>query len=183
MDASILLAARVLGILVFGMAVIGKLRHREEFVGVVANYRLLPEALAAPVAWLVVILETLVVLALVTGIALVGGAALAILLLCAFAVAMTINLARGRKEIDCGCFQSALRQRLSVAVVVRNIVLIALMLPLLEHATRATSLPTLSLLQVVDGIGGGLVLFVLYQVFGQVLALRDAAAALHKRFS
>ena len=72
MDPSILLAARVLGTLVFGMAVIGKLRHREEFVGVVANYRLLPDVLAAPVAWLVVILETLVVLALVTGIALLG---------------------------------------------------------------------------------------------------------------
>ena len=183
MDPSILLAARVLGTLVFGMAVIGKLRHREEFVGVVANYRLLPEALAAPVAWLVVILETLVVLALFTGIALVGGAVLAILLLCAFAVAMTINLARGRKEIDCGCFQSALRQRLSVALIVRNLVLIALMLPLPEYATPSTSLASLSLLQMVDGIGGGIVLFVLYQVFGQVLALRDAAAALHKRFS
>jgi len=181
-DPAILLAARVLGALVFGMAVFGKLRHRDEFVGVVANYRLLPEAVAAPAAWLIIALESLVALSLASGLVPMVGAVLAVALLCGFAIAMTINLARGRKEIDCGCFQSALRQRLSVALVVRNLVLIATLLPLVESAF-AERAQSLSLLQAVDGIGGGAVLFVLYQVFGQVLALRDAAEALRKRFA
>lgn len=189
LDPSILLAARVLGTLVFAAAVLGKLRHREEFIGVVANYRLLPEALVAPVAWLVIFLEAFVVVSLASGILLITGVTLALALLCGFAVAMTINLARGRTEIDCGCFQSALRQRLSVALVVRNLLLIAIMLPVLEQAARSpTLLPAFgaqaqSLLQVMDGIGAGVVLFVLYQVFGQVLSLRDAAEALRKRFA
>ena len=180
-DPSILLAVRVLGILVFGMAVAGKLRHRDEFVGVVANYRLAQEALAPLIAWVIIILEIFVAISLATGFARVAGAALAVSLLVAFAVAMAINLTRGRKEIDCGCFQSALRQRLSVALVVRNVLLIAMLLPLfLPAADDAVQLP--SLLQAVNGVGAGVALFVLYQIFGQALALRHAAEALRKRF-
>ena len=177
-DPSILMTSRVLGTLVFGTAVLGKLRHRDEFVGLVANYRLVPEPLVPVVAWLVIALETLVVLSLATGVALGAGAGLAVTLLCVFALAMTINLARGRQEIDCGCFQAALRQRLSVPLVVRNMVLTAAILPLLGG-----EMPSASFLQVLDGVAGGIVLFVLYQVFSQMLALRDAIEAAHKRFA
>jgi hypothetical protein len=190
-DPSILIASRVLGALVFGMAVLGKLHHRDEFVGVVANYRLVPEPLVPAVAWLVVALETVVVLSLATGVGLAAGTGLAVILLCGFALAMTINLARGRREIDCGCFQSALRQRLSAPLIVRNLVLAAATLPLLEAGARFAPLVPLpggemqsaSLLQVLDGVAGGTVLFVLYQVFSQMLALRDAAEATRKRFA
>ena len=190
-DPSILMTSRVLGTLVFGMAVLGKLRHRDEFVGLVANYRLVPEPLVPVVAWLVIALETLVVLSLATGVALGAGAGLAVTLLCVFALAMTINLARGRQEIDCGCFQSELRQRLSVSLVVRNMVLTAAILPLLEAGARSAGLVPLfggemqsaAFLQVLDGVAGGIVLFVLYQVFGQMLALRDAIEAARKRFA
>ncbi len=190
-DPSILITSRVLGALVFGMAALGKLHHRDELVGVVANYRLVPEPLVRVVAWLVVALETVVVLSLATGVGLAAGAGLAVVLLCGFALAMTINLARGRQEIDCGCFQSALRQRLSVPLIVRNLVLTAAILPLFEAGARSAPLVPLpggemqfaSLLQVIDGVAGGIVLFVLYQVFSQMLALRDAAEATRKRFA
>lgn len=178
-DPSILLAGRILAVAVFGTAVAGKLRHRDEFVGVVANYRLLPKALVAPAAWLIIALESVVVLSLSSGIQLDPGAGIAACLLCLFAVAMTINLARGRTEIDCGCFQSALRQRLSVALIVRNMVLLAVIVPLLSAAQAQP----LSFWQFLNGFAAGAVLFVLYQVFGQLLALRDSAAALRKRFT
>ena len=177
-DPSILIASRVLGVLVFGRAVLGKLHHRDEFVGVVANYRLVPEPLVPAVAWLVVALETVVVLSLATGVGLAAGAVLAVILLCGFTLAMTINLARGRQEIDCGCFQSALRQRLSVPLIVRNLALAAAILPLLRGEMQSASL-----LQVLDGVAGGTVLFVLYQVFSQMLTLQDAAEANRKRFA
>jgi uncharacterized membrane protein YphA (DoxX/SURF4 family) len=190
-DPSILIASRVMGALVFGMAVLGKLHHRDEFVGLVANYRLVPEPLVPVVAWLVVALETVVVLSLATGVRLAAGAGLAVILLSGFALAMTINLARGRQEIDCGCFQSALRQRLSVPLIARNLVLTAAILPLLEAGARSARIVPLlggemqsaSPLQVLDGVAGGIVVFVLYQVFGQLLALRDAAEAARKRFA
>ena len=190
-DPSIPITSRVLGALIFGMAALGKLRHRDEFVGLVANYQLVPEPLVPMVAWLVLALETVVVLSLATGVALAAGASLAVTLLCVFALAMTINLARGRPEIDCGCFQSALRQRLSVPLVVRNMVLTVAVLPLIEAEARSPRIGPLlggemqsaAPLQVLDGVAGGIVLFVLYQVFSQMLALRDAAEATRKRFA
>ena len=54
----------------------------------------------------------------------------------------------------------------------------ARLVPLLRGQIQSASL-----LQVLDGVCGGTVLFVLYQVFSQMLALRDAAEATRKRFA
>lgn len=177
-DPSIALAGRLLGAMVFAAAVAGKIRHRHELAGVVANYRLLPEPLAASAAWMIVGLECLVVLSLVSGVLPVAGAALAIALLAGFALAMGINLARGRREIDCGCFQSGLRQRLSKALVARNILLAALLTPLLVAQT-----PVITALQWVDGLGAGLAAYALYQVLGELITLRHLSAELRRRFA
>lgn len=175
-DASILIAARVLGTLVFATALIGKLRHRDEFIAVVSNYRLVPERLAPFAAWLVIALETASALSLASGYALEVGSALAICALGIFATAMIVNLARGRTQIDCGCFRTTLRQRLSRAHVVRNALLVIALAPLL----LSNAVPA-SLSQTLDGLGMGLVLFVLYLAFDRLLALRAVAAMNHKR--
>ncbi len=177
-DPSIALASRLLGALVFLTAVAGKLAHRHELAGVVVNYRLVPEPLAASMAWLVVGLESLVTVSLATGLYARSGAALAIALLCGFALAMGINLVRGRREIDCGCFQSGLRQSLSPGLLVRNLVL-ALALSPLFAATSAWGGP----LQWVDGVGAGLAAYGLYRTFDQLLSLRQSTAELRKRFA
>lgn len=176
-DPSVALAGRLLGALVFAAAVGGKIRHRHELAGVVANYHLLPERLAAGAAWTIVGLESLAALSLATGMWLAAGAALAIALLAGFALAMGINLARGRREIDCGCFQSGLRQRLSPALLARNLVLALFLTPLLTAAAA-----TASALQWVDGLGAGLLAYALYQVLGELLTLRHFAAELRRRF-
>jgi uncharacterized membrane protein YphA (DoxX/SURF4 family) len=177
-DPSIQLAARVLGALVFGTAVYGKMRHRAEFFGVVANYRLLSESLVTPVAWLVMGLEALVVLSFVSGSLILLGAWLAALLLSGFAAAIAINLARGRKVIDCGCFQSALRQPLRIVLVSRNLLLVAAILPLLESSARGPSV-----LQWLDGLAAGVVLFVLYRTLDRLTALGSAAESTRVRFA
>src|SRR5579863_3925117 len=177
-DPAIALAGRLLGALVFATAVGGKMRHRHELAGVVANYRLLPEGLAATAAWAIVGLECVVVLSLVSGVWLAAGAGLAIVLLVGFALAMGVNLARGRHEIDCGCFQSGLRQRLSAALVARNFLLAALLSPILvAPAASATTL------QWVDGLGAGLAAFAPYQVRNELLSLRYLSAELRRRFA
>lgn len=177
-DPSIALAGRLLGTLVFAKAVGGKIQHRQELAGVVANYRLLPARLAAPAAWMVVGLECLTALSLASGVRLAAGAALAIALLGGFALAMAVNLARGRREIDCGCFQSGLRQPLSAALVARNLLLAAFLTPLLARAPNdATAL------QWIDGLGAGLAAYTLYQVLGELLSLRRLSAELRRRFA
>ena len=177
-DPSIALACRLLGALVFATAVAGKITHRHELAGVVANYRLLPEALSVPAAWGTVALEILVVLSLVGGLYLKAGVALAIALLSLFAVAMAINLVRGRREIDCGCFQSGLRQTLSGGLIGRNLVLSAALSSLFVATT-----PLAAPLQWVDGVGAGIAAYSLYRAFDQLLALLRSSAELRKRFA
>jgi hypothetical protein len=177
-DPALALAGRLLGGLVFAAAVAGKVRHRHELAGVVANYRLLPEGLAGSAAWMIVGLECLAALSLLSGWWLTAGATLAIGLLAGFALAMAINLTRGRREIDCGCFQLGLRQRLSAGLVMRNLVLAIILLPLLTAAAVSATA-----LQWVDGLGGGLAAFTLYQVFGEIVSLRHFSAALRRRFA
>jgi methylamine utilization protein MauE len=116
----IALAIRVLVALIFLTAAFGKLRHRLEFQGVVANYRLLPEAVAPAFALLLPPVEIAVAATLLfapSSWSATGAAALLIL----FALAMAINIQRGRRHIDCGCFQSALKQTLSWVLVARNV--------------------------------------------------------------
>ena len=118
------LAGRVLLSATFIHAGLQKIRHHELLVGVVGNYRVLPEALVPLAAWLLPPLE------LVLGMALLipssGTAVLAAGLLLLFTAAIITNLARGRAYIDCGCFQSGLRQELGWELVWRNGVLIAI---------------------------------------------------------
>lgn len=175
-DPSLVLAGRILGALVFGWAVVGKLRHYDEFVGVVANYRLLPAFATKPAACAVIALEIYACVGLLTPWLAVSAAGCALVLLAVFMVAMGVNLMRGRREIDCGCFQSALRQQLRPALVWRNLVLMALLTPVLIEAPGAAVLAG-SALQLVDGIAAGLVAFVLYQALGQVLALGAVSRA------
>jgi hypothetical protein len=118
--------------LLFAVAAIGKLRAGEEFVGVVRNFRLLPGALTRPFALGLPWLEAAVAAGLLAAPALPPAARLAALaaagLLLLFLLAIAVNLRRGRREIDCGCFRDGLRQPLSWWLVARNALLAGLAL-------------------------------------------------------
>ena len=124
-------AGTCVGVL-FCWAAIAKLRHRTLLPAVITNYRLLPSPLVRPAATLVPVAELLLGLAL-----LVGGqpaayaAAPAAVLLLIFAAAIYKNIRRGRHYIDCGCGFGGLRQSLHRALVLRNMLLAAALLPLL----------------------------------------------------
>jgi uncharacterized membrane protein YphA (DoxX/SURF4 family) len=125
----IAVAVRTLTGLVFICAAYGKFVHATVFRGVLANYRLLPDGLIGMVAAALPALEAVLGAALLLGIATPWAEATAGALLVMFAAAMGINLIRGRRDIDCGCFQSTLRQTLNWTLVARNLVM-ALMLGL-----------------------------------------------------
>jgi len=176
------IAVRTLIALVYLTAAIGKMRHWEVFQGVVANYRLLPDVLVAPFAYCLPPFEALLGAALLFGWLPPWAELAAAALLLVFAAAMGINLKRGRQHIDCGCFQSVLKQRLSWTLVVRNGVL-ALLLGFAVLTTRAAA----DLRMTMDGLLAGGVLFVILQslniLWGIVPAWRrphglDSGAAL-----
>jgi hypothetical protein len=123
-----LIAIRTLIALVFLGAAIGKMRNWRIFQGVVANYRLLPQVLVGPVAYALPPVEAAIGATLSTGLFAPWPEDAAAGLLAAFAVAIGINLLRGRRQIDCGCFQGVLKQPLRWVLVIRNALLALLLL-------------------------------------------------------
>ena len=99
----------------------------ESFRGAVTNYRLIPEWMATPFAWITPVIECAAALGLLLSPIRASGALVLIALLAVFTGAIAINLARGRTDIDCGCFGPALRQRLSAWLLLRNGVLFVLL--------------------------------------------------------
>ena len=105
-----------------------KARDFAAFRSAVTGYALAPERFAAPIAALLAFAEA------AFGIALLAPASLALrapalvataLLLALYAAAIAVNLARGRRDIDCGCAGPAARQPLSEWLLARNAILAA----------------------------------------------------------
>lgn len=118
--------AQVLLLILFGAAGWSKLRSLEAFEGVVYNFRILPERAARPFARLLPVAELAVAAGLVLPATRASAAAGAIALLAVFCIAIAVNMGRGRREIDCGCFSSTLKQHLSIGLILRNVLLAGL---------------------------------------------------------
>ena len=103
-----------------------KVSAGERFVATLGEYRLLPAAWTRPVARLLPFIEAVLGLGWLTGLASGWIAPLTSALLGAYAVAIAINLVRGRVHIGCGCGlggASGDDQPLSWWLVARNLAL------------------------------------------------------------
>ena len=120
---------------VFGTAALTKLREPAIFRSVVEQYELLPRALVTPFAHVLPLVELTAGLGLLLPATRAPAAVVLVVLLLVFAAAMAVNLLRGRSDIDCGCFIGIQKQRISWALVVRNLVLSAFGLALLVETT------------------------------------------------
>lgn len=174
MDASItgtleLIATAVqVGIgLVFASAGIGKAIRWHQFKGMLEAYRLMPSALVPLAALLLVPIEIVVGGALAGGWNVFAFSILASMLLAIFAAAMTINLVRGRRSIDCGCFQST-RQTLRWRLVIRNVVCAVAVL-----AAGSISMPFDDPQRWIQAAPAGVTLFAIYIALNGVWALDD----------
>ena len=105
-----------------------KFSQPTEFRAAVESYRLVPEAMAVVLQWIVPALELAGAIGLVVPTTRSAAALLLLSLIAAFTGAIALNLARGRRELDCGCFGPLLRQPLSGWLVVRNGLLALLVL-------------------------------------------------------
>ena len=123
-DPGATLAVRWMVAAVFLLAVVHKTRSVVAFSATLRSYQLLPDVLTGVVAYLLIAAEAVTAVALLLNIN--DGAVAAASLLLLYAIAMLINLLRGRRDIDCGCSGPALRQPLSFHLVVRNLLLAGL---------------------------------------------------------
>ena len=131
--AAIAVAGRSALAIVLLAAGVAKLFEGNAFIGVVREYRLLPDAIAVGVARWLPWAEVGLAIALVAGIvgppsslpAATVAAVLASGLFLGFAAAIGINIARGRRDIDCGCFGSRSGGRLTWWLAGRTVALAA----------------------------------------------------------
>ncbi len=86
------------------LAGVPKAGDHEGLLRVVRGYRLLPSGVERVVARVLPAAEIVVGALLVFGVAGRTAAAAAAVLFLGFFVGLTVNLARGRRELDCGCF-------------------------------------------------------------------------------
>lgn len=143
----------------FATAAIAKLGGQEEFYGVVRNFRLLPDGLSRAVAFALPPVELAVAAGLLVTPLAVPAAVAAAALLAVFGAGIAINVARGRTQIDCGCFRDGMKQRISWAVVGRNAGLAAMALAVvgLQPGARAAGV-----VDIATGVIAGAVMMLLY---------------------
>lgn len=126
--------------LMFLAAAWHKVGDRAQFRVTLLEYQVLPQSLVAPAAVLLPLLEAALGLSWLAGYPDTGLTAIASAsLLAAYALAIGINLFRGRVHFDCGCGfagKSDNEQYLSGGLLLRNAVLIVLALSTLWPAGR-----------------------------------------------
>lgn len=108
---------------VLGSAVLHKALDPITFRETLRGYQLLPDPAVLPVALIVGAFEGCAVVLLLIPRTRASGALLSATLLCLYAVAVAINLYRGRTEIECGCSWGGNVHGLTSWLLVRNAVL------------------------------------------------------------
>jgi hypothetical protein len=103
-----------------------KARNRAGFRGALAQYRILPKRWVSPAAALIVAAECGIAAALLVPGLGPAPALAAAALLASYSGAISVNLFRGRRAIDCGCAGPAGPRAISEGLVARNAVLILL---------------------------------------------------------
>lgn len=171
MDPAVDLTLRAALVALFGIAAAHKLRDVRGFRATLAEYRLVPDALV-PLAVIAVIGAEL---AGVAGLVLHRSALLvAAGVLVLYAGAIGINLARGRRHIDCGCAGPGARRPLSAWLVARNVALAVAAL----SGTIAVRPRPLIWVDAVTVVGATAVLAAVYAAVDRMLADAPALARL-----
>jgi uncharacterized membrane protein YphA (DoxX/SURF4 family) len=137
-----------------------KLLRPGEFVGVVRDFRVVPDVLAKPVAYFLPYLELCIGLFLLLDVYRNVFLTVAVTLLTAFTFAIALNLLRGRVNISCGCFGSR-KTELTWLLVVRNLSLAGIALIGSIDSGRLTNLAAAERLSVILSIGA---LITMYQL-------------------
>lgn len=169
-----ILASLFLG-LVLVTAALPKIRRTDEFQGVVTNYRLLPSFLVVPFARLLPWIELACATALLVPALRETAAWVAAGLFMMFALALAINVGRGRTHIDCGCVRRPTSMsRIGMFHVLRALVLAGIALYI---AVIPVDVASISVESWLIGAGSAAMLALLYLAADLMVGLPDARSS------
>lgn len=164
----------------FLVSALGKFRDMPAFLSVVFDYQILPPLWARRFAVALPWLEISIGLLFIFGLGTRTAAILGLVLLWSFAIAIAINLARGRRDLNCGCTGARRRQKINGRLLLRNFFLIFLSFQVLlwgpgiwaldyqiENMSRSIPLDEM-ILPLVMSLGGAVLL---YRLFRQIVRL------------
>jgi len=123
LDPAIGLLLVAVAALLFGSAALHKLRDLKRFDEIFAAYGVLSAISRRHLSWLVPVLESATALGLLADMTRPYAAALGALLLLSYAIAIGINLRRGRRDLACGCGGPDERRPIAPWMVWRNALL------------------------------------------------------------
>lgn len=160
--------------LLFAVAVIHKLRAPAVFRAAMDEYQLLPAAVSGLASFILMAAEAVAAVMVLIPAARTGGFVIMLTLLLVYSTGISINLLRGRRDIDCGCNGPADKQLLSWWLVIRNLFFAGLAVAAMQPATGRV----LNWLDFMTVLFAVLVATGLYQSLKQILARLPAQARL-----
>lgn len=174
MDPVITVIISICMSMLFGVAAMHKLKAPAVFRAAMDDYQLIPSNLLSITSILLIVLELVSAVLVLFPRTQPFGMLLMATLLFLYASGISINLYRGRRDIDCGCNGPATTQALSWWLVGRNLVFLCLVL-LATVPSIDRSLNWLDLFTILFGV---LVASGLYLGFNQLLAQAPRLEAL-----
>jgi hypothetical protein len=166
LDPIFIIASALATAVLLASAATHKVRAPARFAKQLADYQLLPEALVRPVARVIPAVELVIAFALLVPVSRYWAALSAASLIALYAVAIGINLWRGRRDIDCGCAGPDQAQPLRPVLLLRNSALVGL-------ALLASVSPVVRDLGFFDGfvtVAAGSVMLLIYAAVDGLLA-------------
>ena len=157
--------------LLFAVAAAGKLRDLARFTAVLDAYAIVPAPLVGAAARALPAFELVIAAGLVVPAARAVSAAVAAGLLLAYAAAIGVNLARGRRDLDCGCDGFGRRHPIAGWMLIRN----ALMAGLAGVAAAPRAPRALEAVDALTLSAGLVALVLIYRAADELLAQRAAA--------
>lgn len=158
LDPALVWLFSVAGAVLFAAAAIHKLRAPARFAQALEEYALLPAWSVRPFGILLGGFEGAVAVALLLPRTRADGALAGAALLLIYAAALSINLVRGRRDIDCGCGGFGQRREIAPWMVARNLLVAGLLALLLLPVSARALVP----LDGVTVLGGCFALMFLY---------------------
>ena len=126
LDPIFILASALTLAVLLASAATHKVRAPARFAKQLADYQLLPYSVVRPIARVIPLVELMVAFALLVPASRRGAALAAGALISLYALAIAINLWRGRRDIDCGCAGPDQAQPLRPVLLLRNSALVGL---------------------------------------------------------